>query len=105
MGERMKGGAVSEERSPEKEAMLIRDTRVEYQRYVQVDDRGMMLLSSWRKGEGGRWTHDLRKVAQLLFCAEGTPCGEKQQRSQQFRGRMGGIKAKPKKENTKQREW
>lgn len=104
MGERMKGGAVSEERSPEKEAMLIRDTRVEYQRYVQVDDRGMMLLSSWRKGEGGRWTHDLRKVAQLLFCAEGTPCGEKQQRSQQFRGRMrrgGERKAKPKKENTK----
>lgn len=36
MGERMKGGAVNEDRSPEKDAM------------------------------------DLRNVAQLLFCAEGT---------------------------------
>ena len=69
------------------------------------DDEDDVLVSSRRTdGEGDDGTHDLRKVAQLLFCAEGTPCGEKQQRSQQFRGRMKGgreRKAKPKKENTK----
>lgn len=86
-GERMNGGAVIDERSPENEAILhphpqphihthVRPTHHIEQRTAQhraKQNTAAVSTMPWCDWEGGgRGTYDLRNDVQLLRCAEGT---------------------------------
>lgn len=112
MGERMKGGAVRDERSPEKAAMLgtqsqsAQGTQLLLRRqrenghHCRRHQANLALAlalgvarGGWvvERGEG-EGTHALRKEAQLLFWAAGTACETKRTRKRRRR-RKGGERA------------
>ena len=80
MGERMNGGAVKDERSPENDAILV---------WWKGRVRGGRRGRSRRVTSGQRWleTYDLRKLDQLLFWPAGTPCDARKVRVGELDGR------------------